>query len=40
MNVQRVIPTHCTGDAAIAQFAEALDDGYLPGGVGRVITLP
>jgi TolB protein len=40
MNVQRVIATHCTGDAAIVQFSEAFGDGYLPGGVGRVITLP
>jgi 7,8-dihydropterin-6-yl-methyl-4-(beta-D-ribofuranosyl)aminobenzene 5'-phosphate synthase len=40
MNVQRVVPTHCTGDAAIAQFADAFGDGYISGGVGRIITLP
>jgi 7,8-dihydropterin-6-yl-methyl-4-(beta-D-ribofuranosyl)aminobenzene 5'-phosphate synthase len=40
MNVQRVVPTHCTGDAAIARFAGAFGAGYISGGVGRIITLP
>jgi 7,8-dihydropterin-6-yl-methyl-4-(beta-D-ribofuranosyl)aminobenzene 5'-phosphate synthase len=40
LNVQRVSPTHCTGDAAIALFAEVFGDGYIPGGVGTIIQLP
>ena len=39
-NVQQVCPTHCTGDAAIAMFAEAFGEGFIPGGAGKVITLP
>jgi 7,8-dihydropterin-6-yl-methyl-4-(beta-D-ribofuranosyl)aminobenzene 5'-phosphate synthase len=40
LNVQRISPTHCTGDVAIAMFAEAFGDGYIPGGAGKVIVLP
>lgn len=40
LNVQQVCPTHCTGDAAIAMFAEAFGEGLIPGGAGKVITLP
>ena len=40
LNVQQVCPTHCTGDAAIAMFAEAFGEGFIPGGAGKIITLP
>jgi 7,8-dihydropterin-6-yl-methyl-4-(beta-D-ribofuranosyl)aminobenzene 5'-phosphate synthase len=40
LDVVRVCPTHCTGDAAIAMFAEAYGEGYILGGAGKVITLP
>jgi metal-dependent hydrolase (beta-lactamase superfamily II)/CubicO group peptidase (beta-lactamase class C family) len=39
LGVQQVSPTHCTGEQAIAIFAEAYGDGYLQGGVGRVLTV-
>ena len=37
LGVQRVMPTHCTGDAAIAHFAAVLGEDYLEGGIGRAI---
>ncbi len=37
--VVRCGATHCTGDAAIAQFRAAFGTGYIPLGVGRVIDL-
>lgn len=40
LDVRRVTPTHCTGDTAIAMFAEAFGDGYIPGGAGQIIMLP
>jgi 7,8-dihydropterin-6-yl-methyl-4-(beta-D-ribofuranosyl)aminobenzene 5'-phosphate synthase len=40
LHVRRVCPTHCTGDRAIAMFAKAFGEGYIPGGAGQVITLP
>lgn len=30
----------CTGDVAIAVFAEAFGEGFIPGGAGKIITLP
>jgi 7,8-dihydropterin-6-yl-methyl-4-(beta-D-ribofuranosyl)aminobenzene 5'-phosphate synthase len=35
LGVTDVLPTHCTGDAAIAAFQDAYGDRYVPGGVGR-----
>ena len=40
LGVQRVSPTHCTGDGAIAMFREHFGEGYIPAGVGKIITLP
>ncbi len=44
LEVHQVCPTHCTGDRAIAIFAEEYGatpgDGYIQGGAGRVITIP
>jgi metal-dependent hydrolase (beta-lactamase superfamily II) len=34
--VKQVSPTHCTGEAAIARFAEEYGEDYIPGGAGRV----
>jgi 7,8-dihydropterin-6-yl-methyl-4-(beta-D-ribofuranosyl)aminobenzene 5'-phosphate synthase len=39
LGVQRVTPSHCTGDSAIQMFAAAYGESYLKGGAGRVITL-
>jgi len=39
LGVRRVCPTHCTGEKAIALFAEAFGGNYLEGGVGRVIAV-
>lgn len=40
LDVQRISPTHCTGDVAIAMFAEAFGEGYIPGGAGKIFVLP
>jgi 7,8-dihydropterin-6-yl-methyl-4-(beta-D-ribofuranosyl)aminobenzene 5'-phosphate synthase len=38
MGVERVVPTHCTGEEAIALFAEIYGpDGYVQGGAGKVL---
>lgn len=37
--VAQILPTHCTGDAAIAAFQAAYGESYLEGGVGRVVTI-
>lgn len=39
LGVQRVCPTHCTGEQAIHMFAEAYGDDYVEGGVGKLITV-
>lgn len=39
LGVQRVCPTHCSGDTAIEVFVEAYGDQFLEGGVGRIITV-
>jgi 7,8-dihydropterin-6-yl-methyl-4-(beta-D-ribofuranosyl)aminobenzene 5'-phosphate synthase len=39
LGVKRVAPTHCTGEDAIAAFAEAYGADYIHGGVGRVIVV-
>lgn len=38
--IVKVGATHCTGPEAMAAFAEAYGDDYVPLGVGRVIRLP
>ena len=37
LGVKQVSPTHCTGERAIAMFADEYGDDYIEGGVGRVI---
>ncbi len=39
LGVRHVCPTHCTGDDAIRVFEEEYGTGFVPGGVGRVLTL-
>ncbi len=39
LGVQRIAPSHCTGDAARRAFAEAFGDRYAPNGVGQVFVL-
>jgi 7,8-dihydropterin-6-yl-methyl-4-(beta-D-ribofuranosyl)aminobenzene 5'-phosphate synthase len=38
--VEKVAPSHCTGNKAIALFREAWDDDFIEGGCGAVIELP
>jgi 7,8-dihydropterin-6-yl-methyl-4-(beta-D-ribofuranosyl)aminobenzene 5'-phosphate synthase len=40
LGVQKVSPTHCTGEEAIEQFREAFGDNFIPGGVGLVVEFP
>ncbi len=40
LGVQKVSPTHCTGDAAIELFREAFGESFIPGGVGLVVEFP
>jgi len=40
LGVRQVVPTHCTGDGAIATFARIFGENYIPGGGGQVIELP
>jgi 7,8-dihydropterin-6-yl-methyl-4-(beta-D-ribofuranosyl)aminobenzene 5'-phosphate synthase len=39
LGVQKITPSHCTGEMAIQMFAAAYGESYLKGGAGRVITL-
>jgi 7,8-dihydropterin-6-yl-methyl-4-(beta-D-ribofuranosyl)aminobenzene 5'-phosphate synthase len=39
LGVEKVAPTHCTGDQAIAQFQKAYGDNFIPTGVGTVIQI-
>ena len=36
LGVRQVSPTHCTGEAAIALFADEYGQDYIPGGAGQV----
>jgi 7,8-dihydropterin-6-yl-methyl-4-(beta-D-ribofuranosyl)aminobenzene 5'-phosphate synthase len=38
LGVQRILPTHCTGDKAIALFSTEFGEAYLEGGVGRTVA--
>ena len=40
MGVEMVGATHCTGDAAIAEFADEFGDNFVRLGVGRVLNFP
>lgn len=38
LGVQKVAPTHCSGDKAIAKFKDSFGEGFIQMGVGRVIA--
>jgi 7,8-dihydropterin-6-yl-methyl-4-(beta-D-ribofuranosyl)aminobenzene 5'-phosphate synthase len=39
LGVEKVAPTHCTGDLAIARFEEAFGEDFIRAGVGRQICV-
>ena len=39
LGVQKIGPTHCTGEKAIVQMKEAFGDGFVGMGVGQVIEV-
>ncbi|MGD8474195.1 MAG: MBL fold metallo-hydrolase [Anaerolineae bacterium] len=39
MGVEKVSPTHCTGEGAIAVFADAYGDDYVEGGAGAAYVI-
>lgn len=39
LGVQKVAPSHCTGELATRLFAEAFGDGFISSGVGNVIVI-
>ena len=39
LGIEKVIPTHCTGDMAIELYKEAFGDHYIEGGVGKQINI-
>ncbi len=40
LGVERVAPSHCTGDAAISRFRRAWGERFVDGGLGAVIEVP
>jgi 7,8-dihydropterin-6-yl-methyl-4-(beta-D-ribofuranosyl)aminobenzene 5'-phosphate synthase len=40
LGVEKVAPSHCTGDAAIALFRQAWGKDFVEGGLGAVIEVP
>lgn len=40
LGVQKVAPSHCTGDRAIAQFLKQWGSDFVEGGCGAVIEIP
>jgi 7,8-dihydropterin-6-yl-methyl-4-(beta-D-ribofuranosyl)aminobenzene 5'-phosphate synthase len=38
LGVERILPTHCTGDEAIALIRTEYGENYVEGGVGRTVT--
>jgi 7,8-dihydropterin-6-yl-methyl-4-(beta-D-ribofuranosyl)aminobenzene 5'-phosphate synthase len=40
LGVERVAPSHCTGEEAIAQFQSTWGEGFITSGCGKVIELP
>lgn len=39
LGVEKVTPTHCTGDEAIALFRSEYGNDYIPGGAGKVLII-
>jgi len=40
LGVEKVAPSHCTGDAAIARLRQAWGEDFVEGGLGAVIEVP
>lgn len=40
LGVEHIAPSHCTGEAAIAQFRQAWGKNFVEGGLGAVIEVP
>jgi len=40
LGVEKILPTHCTGDEASALFRSQFGENWIEGGVGRTVTLP
>jgi len=40
LRVEKVAPSHCTGDAAITEFRKAWGKDFVEGGLGAVIEVP
>ena len=40
LGVEKVAPSHCTGDNAIRLFRDAWQDDFVEGGLGAVIEVP
>jgi 7,8-dihydropterin-6-yl-methyl-4-(beta-D-ribofuranosyl)aminobenzene 5'-phosphate synthase len=39
LGVEKILPAHCTGDAAAALFHTEYGENYFEGGVGRTVTI-
>lgn len=39
LGIEKICPTHCTGNQSISFLAEAFGKGYIPGGTGQIITI-
>ncbi len=39
LGVEKIMPAHCTGDAAKALFHTEYGENYVEGGVGRTVTI-
>jgi 7,8-dihydropterin-6-yl-methyl-4-(beta-D-ribofuranosyl)aminobenzene 5'-phosphate synthase len=39
LGVERVAPSHCTGDLAIEKFRQEYGEDFIQAGVGRVIVI-
>lgn len=40
LEIERVAPTHCTGEPAIRRFENAFGNRFRPAGVGQVLAVP
>jgi 7,8-dihydropterin-6-yl-methyl-4-(beta-D-ribofuranosyl)aminobenzene 5'-phosphate synthase len=38
-DVEKVMPTHCSGDKAISMFKKEFGENFIKGGVGRVMVI-
>ena len=40
LSVEKVAPSHCSGDKARRLFSEGYGEGYIESGVGKKVPLP